>query len=122
MNVGRLSVFLVEDEVLIRMMLKDMVEGLGHVVTAEAGHLRQALAITNTATFDIAILDVNLGHENSVPVGEVIAARGIPFVVCTAYGIETASELFGPRPVIQKPLTPSQLQAIIDRAIAGISR
>jgi CheY-like chemotaxis protein len=33
------SIFLVEDEALIRLMLADMVEELGHRVVAEAGNI-----------------------------------------------------------------------------------
>ncbi|MHC2280049.1 CheY-like chemotaxis protein [Bradyrhizobium diazoefficiens] len=39
-----LSVFLVEDEALIRMMMADMVEELGHHVVAEADNVRDASA------------------------------------------------------------------------------
>jgi CheY-like chemotaxis protein len=41
---GQASIFLVEDEVLIRMMLADMVEELGHRVVAEAGNVQDARA------------------------------------------------------------------------------
>ena len=34
---------LVEDEVLIRMMVAEMLEDLGHRVTSEAGELKEAL-------------------------------------------------------------------------------
>ena len=36
------SVFLVEDEVMIRMMVADMLEELGHSVAAEAGEISPA--------------------------------------------------------------------------------
>jgi hypothetical protein len=39
---GQASIFLVEDEVLIRMMLADMVEELGYRVVAEAGNIQDA--------------------------------------------------------------------------------
>lgn len=39
-----LSVFLVEDEALIRMMMADMVVELGHHVVAEADNVRDASA------------------------------------------------------------------------------
>jgi len=51
-----LSVFLVEDETLIRMMMTDMVEELGHHVIAEADNVRDASAFAMTAQYDLAIL------------------------------------------------------------------
>jgi CheY-like chemotaxis protein len=55
-----LSVFLVEDEALIRMMITDMVEELGHHVIAEADNIQDASAFAMTAQYDLAILDINL--------------------------------------------------------------
>lgn len=55
-----LSVLLVEDEVLIRMMGADMIEELGHRVVAEAANVDQAIGLARSTSFDLAILDVNL--------------------------------------------------------------
>ena len=54
-------VFLVEDEALIRLMLAEMIEELGHRIVAEAGSIESALPLAETAAFDIAILDMNIG-------------------------------------------------------------
>jgi CheY-like chemotaxis protein len=54
------SVFLVEDEVMIRMMVAGMLEELGYRVAAEAGDIDEALRLARTAEFDLAILDVNV--------------------------------------------------------------
>ena len=61
---GQASIFLVEDEVLIRMMLADMVEELGHRVVAEAGNVQDARALAETIFFDIAILDINIAGSS----------------------------------------------------------
>ena len=72
-----LSILLVEDEVLIRMMVADMVEALGHRVVAEAGTIDQAMELARTATYDFAIIDVNLNGAMSFPIAEAIAARHV---------------------------------------------
>jgi CheY-like chemotaxis protein len=54
-----LRVFVVEDEVMIRIMVVDMLEELGHTVSAEAGRLDQAFQLAQSTDFDLAILDVN---------------------------------------------------------------
>lgn len=85
-----------------------------HVVTAEASYLNEALELAKTATFDLAILDINLGLDNSSPVAKTVAARRLPFIVATAYGIGSVTELFGSAPMIQKPYLATQLRAAIE--------
>ena len=53
-------ILVVEDELMIRMLLEDMLGELGYTVAAEAGRLEEALAAAQSAEIDVAILDVNL--------------------------------------------------------------
>src|ERR1700709_919222 len=80
------SVFLVEDEVMIRMMVADMLEELGYRVVAEAGEINEAMKLAQSADFDIAILDVNVNGKVISPVAEMIKARNRPFIFATGYG------------------------------------
>ena len=100
---GRVSVFLVEDESLIRMMMVDMVEELGHTVVAEAANIQDASELAQTAEFEIAILDINLGGERIDPVAEILAGRHLPFIFASGYGAVAAPEKFRHKPVLQKP-------------------
>jgi len=72
------SIFLAEDEALIRMMLAEMVDELGHRVVAEAGNIQDAQVLAETAIFDLAILDINIAGSSIVPVAEIIDRRGLP--------------------------------------------
>jgi lytic murein transglycosylase len=60
-------VFLVEDEVMIRMMVADMLEELGHSVAAEAGEISEAVKLAQSTEFDLAILDVNVNGKVITP-------------------------------------------------------
>ena len=80
------SVFLVEDEVMIRMMVSDMLEELGYTVAAEAGEINEALRLAETTFFDLAILDVNVNGKVISPVADLIKARNRPFIFATGYG------------------------------------
>ena len=51
------SDFLVEDEVMIRMMVADMLEELGYKVAAEAGDITEAMRLAQSTDFDLAILE-----------------------------------------------------------------
>jgi CheY-like chemotaxis protein len=83
-KVSGTSIFLVEDEALIRMMLADMIEQLGHRVVAEAGNIEAGKALAETAIYDLAILDINIAGRNIRPVAEIVNKRGLPFVSSAA--------------------------------------
>lgn len=113
----RLSVFLVEDEAMIRMMIAGMIEELGHDVVAEAGNITEALKLANTADFDIAILDINVGGQRIEPVAELIHERLLPFVFASGYGAAGLPERFRDRTVLQKPFLVKQLADAIAVAL-----
>ena len=108
------SIFLVEDDALIRMMLRDMIEELGHRVVAETGNIQEALALAQTAIFDLALLDVNVAGQSISPVAEIIGKRGLPFVFVTGYGRGGQPEAFSERPTLHKPLLMAQLGEAIN--------
>ena len=113
------SIFLVEDEGLIRLMLADMVEELGHRVVAEAGNLEVGQALAETAIFDLAILDINIAGRIISPVAEIIAGRDLPFLFVSGYGPAGRPEQFSNRPVLQKPVLISKLGEAIDSMLSS---
>jgi CheY-like chemotaxis protein len=112
-----LSVFLVEDETLIQMMIADMIAELGHIVIAEASDFNQAFSLAQTAHFDIAILDINLKGQRIDPVAEALSDRKLPFIFASGYGERGLTDRFRDRPALQKPFTLSQLAEAIEAAL-----
>ena len=96
-------VFVVEDEIMIRMLLEDMLGDLGYTVAAAAGRIDEAMPFARDAEFDVAILDINLNGETVYPVAEILAARGLPFVFSTGYGERGLPDTYRNRPTLQKP-------------------
>ena len=115
------SVFLVEDEVMIRMMVSDMLEELGYTVAAEAGEIGEALRLAETTYFDLAILDVNVNGKVISPVAEAIQLRDIPFVFATGYGAQGVPEKFRNRPTLQKPFQIETLARTIEATLKGVT-
>ena len=113
------SIFLVEDEGLIRLLVADMIEELGHRVVAEAGNIQEALVLAETAVFDHAILDINIGGSSIVPVAEIVDRRGLPFIFMSGYGSGGRPEAFIERPALQKPLILSKLGETINAILAA---
>src|SRR5260370_30423568 len=106
------SVFLVEDEVMIRMMVADMLEELGYSVSAEAGEINEAIRLAQSAEFDLAILDVNVNGKVISPVADLITARNRPFIFATGYGSSGLPREYPNRPALQKPFqieTPARM-------------
>src|ERR1700733_1882509 len=112
-----MRVFVVEDEPMIRMMVADMLEELGHTVVVEAVHIDQALELAQSAEFDLAILDVNLKGKLITPVAELIRSRGGPIIFATGYGPEGVPEEFRDFPALQKPFQLETLAALIDEVV-----
>ena len=109
------SVFLVEDEVMIRMMVAEMLEELGFTVAAQAGELNEAIKLAQSTEFDLAILDVNLNGKVISPVADLIQARNLPFIFATGYGSSGLPEQYRDRPALQKPFQIETLaQVIVD--------
>jgi len=111
------SVFLVEDETMIRMMVAEMLEDLGYTIAAEAGDIGEALRLAEITDFDIAILDVNVNGKVVSPVAAAIAARRLPFIFATGYGAQGMPEEFRNRPALQKPFQMDSLARMIEEAL-----
>jgi CheY-like chemotaxis protein len=111
------SVFLVEDEVMIRMMVADMLEELGYRIAAEAGEIGEAIRLVQCTDFDLAILDVNVNGKVISPVADMIKARNRPFIFATGYGSSGLPEEYRDRPALQKPFQLETLGKMIDMAL-----
>ena len=112
-----LSVFLVEDEVMIRMMVSDMLVELGHRVTAEAGDLEQAIRLAQTADFSLAILDVNLADKLSTPVADIVNSLGRPIIFASGYGSSGLPPAYRNLPALQKPFSVAALGLAIEQVM-----
>ncbi|HYA06820.1 MAG TPA: response regulator [Xanthobacteraceae bacterium] len=110
-------VFVVEDELMIRMLLDGMLSELGYTVTAEAGGIDEALTLAKQADFDVAVLDVNLNNQPITPVVEVLVERGLPFIFASGYGQRGVPEAYRASPTLQKPFQAEALARAIDAAV-----
>lgn len=114
------NVLLVEDSLIIAMDAEDILRALGatRVVTvATIAHALDELAGTD---FQIAVLDVNLGSETSLPIADVAKAKGLPVIFATGYGdqLNLPDDLAG-TPVVQKPYTGGNLADALATALGA---
>lgn len=109
---------IVEDDTMQAHAMRDMLESLGGHVSTMAFTYEQAQNAISTASFDCAILDLNLGGTLAFPVADVLRQRGTPFVVCTGYAEAvdvhpTAAEA----PRLSKPIQDDELLAAVLQAL-----
>jgi CheY-like chemotaxis protein len=115
---SRRRVLVVEDEIMIRMLLEDMLDDLGCEVAGAAGSLDEALALARETDLDLAILDVNLNGNPVYPVADALAARNVPFIFSTGYGEQGLPEDYRDCQLLQKPF---QLENL-ERALATVAK
>lgn len=110
-----LSVLLVENNLIIAMDGEDILRRLGAEV-ATAPSVAEAMEILAGRSFDLALLDVNLGDETSFGIADRLAADGVPFVFATGYGEGIAqANSHSDAPVLQKPYTMEGVTDILAR-------
>jgi CheY-like chemotaxis protein len=110
-------ILVVEDELMIRMLLEDMLTELGYTITVAATRLDEALDAARNADFDIAILDVNINGEPISPVADALAARRMPFVFATGYGEQGLPDIYRDRPTLKKPFQLNSLKLVLRSAL-----
>lgn len=110
-------VLVVEDESRIAMLIRDTLEDLGCEVIL-ASRLDDARTKADSLDFDVALLDVDLNGESSLPIATRFAARGVRFVLATGYGASTIPEELKHVPVLQKPFLRVELERALLAALA----
>jgi DNA-binding response OmpR family regulator len=111
------SIFLVEDEPMIRMLVVEMLEAIGYRVMAEAGDMTAALGLARTIECDLAILDVNVDGHVISPVAELLRTRQIPIIFATGYDSSSLPEIYRGLPALQKPFQIETLERIISAVL-----
>ena len=79
-------------------------EAAGVTVLGPAPSVAKALRLIEGARLDAAVLDVNLGQENSFPIAHALEAKGIPFLFSTGYNSGDIPAEWGHVTVALKPL------------------
>lgn len=80
-------VLIAEDETLIRLDLRALLEHAGFEVCAEARDGEEAVELARTREPDVALLDVKMPRLDGIEAARrIVAERPIPIVMLTAYG------------------------------------
>ncbi|MGI5270870.1 ANTAR domain-containing response regulator [Nonomuraea sp. CA-218870] len=115
-------VVIAEDEALIRLDLKEMLQEDGYVVVGEAGDGEQAIRLATELRPDLVILDVKMPVLDGISAAErIVAERIAPCLILTAFSqrdlVERAREA-GAMAYLVKPFTKADLVPAIEMAVS----
>lgn len=115
-----LKVLIADDDPIIRLDLKQMLENLGYTVVAEADDGQKAVDAAREAHPDVCILDVKMPVMDGIEAVEIITEENIaPTILLTAYSdrelIDRAKSA-GVFAYLVKPFKPSELPPAIEVA------
>ena len=113
------KILIVEDDFLIAEDLHELIVRSGGEVAGSAVTAEQALAMAETKSIDVAVLDILLGGGKSGAVAQALRRRGVPFVVATGYGQEAIPEEMRDAPILHKPYSRKDLVDRLRRSLAA---
>ena len=119
---ARPTVLLAEDEALIRLDLKEMLEEEGYEVVGEAGDGENAVRLTRERRPDLVMLDVKMPGVDGLTAAERISDEGLaPVVILTAFSqrelVDRAARA-GAMAYLVKPFQKSDVIPAIEVAVA----
>lgn len=120
-----LRVLVADDDEVVRAVVTEMVQSLGHQVVAQARDGREAVALAEQTPLDVALLDIYMPQLDGLQATEEITRhQALPIIIVTAYAdeslIQRAAEA-GAFSYLVKPITRERLVAAISTARARFS-
>ena len=126
MNSQTPKILIVEDENIIALDIRSMLEDLGYMVSAIASSGEESIRKASKTKPDLVLMDIKLkGSLDGVSAGEEIYKQlQIPIVYLTAYSDQSTIKRINkgkngkPSTVINKPFDEGELQTVIDNTLA----
>jgi two-component system, chemotaxis family, sensor kinase Cph1 len=110
-------ILVVEDSMLTALDLATILRKRGYEIVGPVGRLSEAMSLAQTETLDGAILDINLGDDDSFGVADTLEFRGIPFVFLSGYeASHILPRRFGHKVVVAKPFSETDLDTALTAA------
>lgn len=123
----KVSVLIVEDELIIAEDLKDILENLGYNVCGLAISAREALALLEEHAPDLALLDIQIkGGKDGIELAQQIRNQyKVPFVFLTSHAdpntLERAKAV-NPYGYLVKPFQEKDIHATVEMALANFAK
>ena len=109
------TILVVEDAYLVGLQLKDDLESIGYRVIGPASNVTKAINLINENAVRGAVLDVNLGHENSIPIANRLDEDDIPFIFITGYeSVSDDETIFTNKKLLRKPILIDEVKIALE--------
>ena len=115
--VGR-RIFVIEDDSMVSMLLEELLSDIGCKLAGTAFRFDEAIQKAKSVAFDLAILDVDLHGQRTVPIAEEFARCGIRFVFATGYALPDLPDALRRVPMLQKPFNQEDLKRVLRTALS----
>jgi len=115
-----LRILVVEDWWIVAQELRARLEQLECEVVGLAPSVEKAMALASAATFDGAILDVDLNGKRVYPVADLLMAKGIPFFFATGFDSPQVTDNYQDIPQLRKPYAFRELQDMMAEVFSGV--
>ncbi|WP_105382293.1 HWE histidine kinase domain-containing protein [Neorhizobium alkalisoli] len=113
-----LEFLLVEDQMLIAADVEAMLADYGIAKVTTTPSAADAFRKLKDFTPDVAILDVNLGSDTSLPIAEELMRRDVPFIFATGYSDRSIIPSSFSAPVVRKPYEAAALIGAVTKVLA----
>ncbi|ATR20564.1 Two-component response regulator [Roseomonas mucosa] len=116
------DVLVIEDEPIIAMDIRQLVEGCGHHVVGMASDETEAVELARSLRPGLILADVNLGPggDGITAVERILGEQKIPVIFVTAYPERLlTAERLEPAFIISKPFEPVALAIATYQAVSG---
>jgi DNA-binding response OmpR family regulator len=111
-------VLLVEAEMPVARSIEDAILEVGFEVIGPVTRVERVLAMLDTGQlFDAAVMDLDVGGQTALPIADLLAGYGIPFLVLTGGGAVALPERHRHAPVLPKPIEAAQLSQALWRLL-----
>jgi two-component system, response regulator PdtaR len=118
----RPRIVIADDESIIRMDLREILDQLGYDVVGEASDGRTALELVRKLKPDLVILDIKMPAMDGIEAAQYVNDEGLaPVVLLTAYSEQSLigrAKTAGVSGYLVKPFRESELMPVIELALA----
>jgi CheY-like chemotaxis protein len=111
-------ILVVEDEMLILLMIVGILEDLGCQSVTSAATVEKAVSLIESDFFDAAMLDMNLGGEDSSRVADALSEKAVPFIYSTGNDKRGMGEVARNHIVLHKPFRDADLSAALTQLLS----
>ena len=116
------TALVLEDNMMIALDASDILTEQGVEDVRLSSAVNDALKVIEAEDISVAVLDINLGKQTSLPVAQKLFELNIPFVLATGYAdIDSILSGYPEAVAVQKPFTNESLPRAISKAIQQVA-